>query len=105
MKTKTDGLDIWIASFIIGICSLVIGAIIYVGLNNYACGHPPEDCFKKGRTHPAQAVVLSPKKPYHKNRIKAFQKRQLLKETGKWDKDTLSSCKSICLKLGDMEEK
>ena len=71
---------LWLISLVLG------GLFVYSAYEKHVHAHPPEDCFNQ-RTHPAQAVVLSPAKSSHKNPILGFQKRQLLKETGKWDKE------------------
>ena len=88
---------------------VAVGAIIAAGFElmgrKNACAHPPEDCDKPKQE--VQKVVKTPvakKKVSNKNlSLLGFQKRQGLKETGKWNDESLKSCKSICLKLGIME--
>ena len=67
-----------------------------------AFSHPPEDCFK--RTHPATVAKIATVQKKPKSDLEGFQKRQDLPITGKWDTETLDSCKNVCLKLGNMEK-
>ena len=99
IKSLGIGFNFATSFLVLALCLFIIS---FLFLQKSVCAHPESDCGKK-RTHPAQAVVLSPAKSSNKNPISAFQERQLLKETGRWDRDTLSACKNICLKLGEME--
>ena len=106
MNEKLDGSVVWITSLIIIGCGILIGLVVYGGLNNSACAHPQEDCFKRPKKVSGNRLNKNdaPVKPTSPSHLKGFQKHQDLPITGKWDSETLKSCKNICLNLGKMEE-